>query len=422
MNSLKKYPIIIITILVLSNFLPYFYDMALSKRGDYVKVGFSPVTETFIKTTYPAGASRKAIYSTMNDKTTFTREKFEEFFPFTYFSDLIRWGTFPEKLASFENNTSVIMSSKQRLYFIHRLIAKKEVGLYPLFESQSKFSGLELPEEFFRFNNKMEFINTTTNKIEPKQTKLFTKALKEKGFSFPMKKIFGQPVTRKPFDEGYFIVDNNNKFFHLKKQEGQPFIKEIKTNGIDIKYMLVDENSRMEFYGLVLGENKRTYLLMYDDYEFVELPIDNFDYTTDRLYVSTNPLYRYIDVDSNLEDKEVTTNYVTNLDYELVAKNSLEFPYEKESFFKKLEESIFPFQFYFSKKGSYFYYPKISNINEKAFIFNLLIVLLYLVYIKYSSRRISEHIINSILILSAGIYALIAIFTFARLLYFRKKI
>lgn len=421
MNSLKKYPIIIITILLLSNFLPHFYNMAFSKRGEFSRVEFSPVTESFIKTTYPPGASRKVIYSTLDGEKTFTREEFEALFPFTYFSDLIRWGKFPEKLASFENNTSIIMSSRQRLYLIHKLMTKKDVGLYPLFESQSKFSGLELPKEFFRFNNKnhkMEFINTRTNKIDLKQTELFTNSLKQKSFAFPIQKIFGNTNAMKPFDEGYFVIDKNNKLFHIKKQEDKPFIKEIQTNNLEIEYMLIDENSRKEFYGLVLGKNKKVYLLMYDDYEFVNLPIEDFDYTTDRLYLSTNPLYRYIDVDSNFK----TTNYVTDLDYELLTKNISKNTYKDESIFKQIEEFIFPFEFYFSKQGSSFYYAKMSSISQKAIIFNLLIVLLYLAFIKLSSRKISEHLINSILILSGGLYAILAIFTFSQLFYFRKKI
>ena len=103
------------------------------------------------------------------------------------------------------------------------------IGLYPLFESESDRVNLELPPDFFRINNSIEFITASTNDINLEKSKLFNQVFINKGFSFPAKIIAGIPTTRKSIDEGYFIVDNTNKLFHLKMTKGQPYFEYIQT-------------------------------------------------------------------------------------------------------------------------------------------------------------------------------------------------
>ena len=424
MSSLKKYPIIIISILILSTYFVDVYEDLFSKRSEFVRIEYSPVSEDFMKTTYPIGNQRKPIFSNLDGTEVYKRAKFMEFFPFKYYSDLVKWGTFPEKLASFENNGSVIMSSKQYSYIRQKYVDQKDVGLFPLFESASKFSSLEMPEDFFRFNSRIEFIVTQTNKINEEKSELFTKALLDKNVQFPIKRSFGKATTRKPFDEGYFILDAKNELYHFKMIKSKPFVKKIKTNGINIKYIAMDENSRREYFGLVLSENNKVYLLMHEDYEFLELPIDGYNYKNQNFLMITDPLYRHISIEGYDErtDTQVIKNYVTNLDYEVIAKNIYEYPIIKDTLYETTKELLFPFELIITKDGSSSYYIKLDHFNKKAFLLNLLLVIAYLAYIKMSKRKIKEHLINSMLLLSSGIYAIISIFIFARIFYFRKKI
>lgn len=424
MNSIKKYPIIILSILILSNFLPKTYMDIFSKRTSEVNIEYSPVLEKFIKKTNKAGAKRETIYSSIDDKKIYTQEKFQELLPFTYYFNLIKWGTFPDKFEGFKNNTHLIMKSKQFLAIFKSSVDSKRIPLYPLFETQSKFIGLKVPNDVFRFKEQMEFIDVATNKINKEKTKIFTKALVDKGFTFPALKIFGNPTTMKSFDAGYFVKDKNKKLFQIKMQKSLPFVKEIPTKGIDFKAIGIRENKRKEFYGLALSEDNKVYLFMHDDYEFIELPIKHFDYKNESLVFSTDPLYRYIKISKKDEKTNTKTLrfYVTNLDYELVDENIFTYKYSKREIYEFMKKTLFSFSLEIKKAGEYSYYPVLNKFNIYAFIFNIILVIGFLIYIIKTKRKISEHLINLSLVLFAGIYTLISIFAFDRLFYFRKKL
>ena len=116
-----------------------------SKRGEFARISYSPVKEDFVKIVYPTGSNRSPKYSNIDSREEYTREDYEVLLPFQFYSDLTRWGTFPKKFASFEKNSSIIRSSQQFAFVRQNDVNKKSVGLYPLIESASKFSSLELP-------------------------------------------------------------------------------------------------------------------------------------------------------------------------------------------------------------------------------------------------------------------------------------
>lgn len=424
MNLIKKYPIVILSILILSSFLPKIYSDIFSKRPVSIDIEYSAVLEEFVKTTNPSGVNRETIYSSLDDKTVYKKERYQELFPFTYYFNLIKWNTFPEKFEGFKNNTHLIMKSKQFLALFKGAVDNKRVPLYPLFETKSKFSGLSVPLDAFRFKEKMQFIDVAKNEIKEEKTELFTKALLQKGFTFPALKIFGNPTTMKAFDAGYFIKDKNKELFQVKMEDGKPFIKKIDTRGVDFKYIGVKENKRKEFYGLSLSEDNKVYLFMHDDYEFIELPIEHFDYKKETLIFSTDPLYTYIKItkmDEKRKEKTIRL-YVTNLDYELVDKSEYTYKTSNRKIYENIKELLFPFALEIKKAGEYSYYPILDNFNKNSFIFNILLVIAFLIYIIKTKRAVSHHLVNLLLVLSCGVYAIISLLAFARLFYFREKV
>ena len=75
--------------------------------------------------------------------------------------------------------------------------------------------------------------------------------LKE-NFNFPATRIAGNPTNKKPFDEGYFVVDSKNKLYHIKMVKGKPFCKFTHNpDSLEISYMKISEMSLREFYGFL---------------------------------------------------------------------------------------------------------------------------------------------------------------------------
>ena len=159
-----------------------------------------------------------------------------------------------------------------------RSIDQPQIALYPLLESKPARFKLEMPKEYFRITDRMEFINAATNEIDETQTKLFTSRLVKAGFEFPAQQYFTNPTTRKAFDDGYFIVDNSGQLFHIKKINGKPFC--VNTNipkNFRIKYMLVKEMNLKEFHSIIFSETNEVYLLLYENYRLQKLPLEGFD-------------------------------------------------------------------------------------------------------------------------------------------------
>lgn len=423
MSFLKIYPIIILGVLLLANILPKHYEHMFSKRVTTAEIAFSPVKEEFIKVERLAGKERKKVRSTLDGKETFTEEEYQALFPFIYYSNLLGWDKFPKKFEMYKDNISIITNSSQWAFMHKPSVNDKPVGLYPLFESASKFNDLVLPDAFFRLKNSIEFINSETNKVDSKQSNLFKEALLKKGLHFPIQKAFGNPSTMKPFDEGYFLIDATKQLFHMKQKQGMPVIQKIDTKGIDIKYISIVEDKRKEFYGLVLDQQDSLYLLMYDDYELVKIPVAPLDGINSTLVLKTNPMYRYFTFYGLDEEKgaNVISLYVTDLDYELVDQNIYEYPNSVEGIYKTAKSILFPFILELTKDDSYKYSLEIKSFSLNGFLFNLVMVLFYFIYIRLSRRALKVNVVNVILISIGGVYSLISIFAFHSLTRFSRK-
>jgi len=423
MRFLKKYMIILVGILLLANSLPKHYEHMLSKRVTSADIAFSPVKEAFIKVERLAGKDRKKVRSTLDGKETFSEEEYQALFPFIYYSNLLSWDKFPKKFEMYKENLSIITNSSQWAFIHKPSVNEKPVGLYPLFESASKFNDIVLPEEFFRLKNNIEFINSETNKVDIEKSGIFKEALLKKGLNFPIQKAFGNATTMKPFDEGYFLIDAKKQLFHMKKRKGKPAIHKIDTKGIDIKYISVVEDKRKEFYGLVLDQQDSLYLLMYDDYELVKIPVAALDGINSSLVLKTNPMYRYFTFYGLDEEKgtNVISLYVTDLDYELVDQNIYEYPNSVEGIYKTAKSVLFPFILELTKGDSYKYSLEIKDFSLNGFVFNLVMVLFYFIYIRLSRRALKVNLVNIIFISIGGIYSLISIFAFYNLMRFLHK-
>lgn len=416
MRKLKLLPLIITGILLFALFLPKLYKEIFASRVDKTLVYYSPIEEDFIKRTIKSGNKREIIYSNMDESQKYKHEEFKTKLPFFYAFDLLKIEKFPQKYAAYATDPMQIRKETGFLRLASKDINKEYVNLHILFESKPKYSSLEFPKEVFKIGgNGVVLSNSSTNEILKEKSESYNKKLLALGATFPLKQAYGNPTTRKPFDEGYFITDSKNNLFHIKQIKGEAFVKKVETNGIKIKYINHKEDSRKEYYALVVDENHQLYFMMYETYDFIKLPIDDYNYKTHDFRMFASPINRIFTVEYLKDDKKIINTYVTNLDYELEKQNKYTQSQKQDFAYENIKNLLFPFTLkIFDYKESYISF-ELVDINKLAFLFNILIAFAYLIYIRKTKKAIKEHLVQSVLISLSGIYALLVLFSLDKL-------
>ncbi|MCV6608147.1 MAG: DUF4857 domain-containing protein [Campylobacterales bacterium] len=395
------------------------YKDIFSTRIDREWVYYSPVEKDFIKKTALGGKERKIIYSNLDGTKEYTLDQFKSKFPFRYYYDLLKTDNFPKEFISYSFDLNAIKREKSFLKIKPSFINTKVVNLYPLFESNPKYSGLSLPEDLFRLDKDgITFITTKTNSVDKKKSEAYNKLFLEKGAVFPLKEAYGTPSTQKPFDIGYFISDNKNQLFHLIQVDGKPLLNRVDLNGIDFKFALIKEDVRKEYYGVIIDQKSQLYLMMDDDYELVKLPIDTYDYKTKEFKISTTPINRIINITSfdEARDTKVVDTYITNLDYELLKKKTFQFLYKGSTIYETIKELVLPFRTVVFLGNSGHYQIEVRDVHIKALYLNILLGFALILFVKLTKRDINTHLIPFGLLVVGGIYSLITLVLFNKLI------
>jgi hypothetical protein len=343
------------------------------------------------------------------DGKNYTRKEVDSLLPFFSYRILTSRGIMPDSLQDIKFDLKEVrlnnLSQKIRPYNID----EPQIPLYPLLESQPERLKLTLPESYFRITDKMEFIEAATNQTDQQLTQTFTDVLKTEGFSFPSKLIFGNPTVRKAFDEGYFIVDNENKLFHIKMIKGKPSC--VNTNiptDIRIKALFINEKPLREFYGILITEDDQLYLLTYDNYRLQRLPVEGYTASENTIRLQGNLLYRVISI---ISENHIKT-YVTNRKYELVDtyEESWKGKYERTAGI--ISKYIFPFTINLHSSKSRYVDFYISSINYSAIYANLFFLILTFLLMKRRKNKISKTWDDFIIVFLTGIYGFIAVAIF----------
>lgn len=192
---------------------------------------------------------------------------------------LVKDGNFPDSIKGIPVSLKLIR--KNNFYFRSKPadILKPVTGLYILFESQSGRIRLSMPGDVFRFTKKgIQFINAKTNIIEKEKSDIYTSALLNAGFKFPMKKISGDPNPRKDYDEGFIILDSENKLYHLKQIKGMPYVREIpKPKGLYPKYLFITEFKNHRYLAFFTDIKNNFYVININDYSIKKVGIKEYN-------------------------------------------------------------------------------------------------------------------------------------------------
>lgn len=234
----------------------------------------------------------------IKDKKTFSQKEYESYLPFVYYRDLEIQKKLPIQIKDIFYDANEIKSSKLGFEYNYKMLKKKQVELYPLFNPQSNIGMIKFPEEVFGiFKDGAKVYDFDNDYLKTKSEELNEK-LKELNFSYPAKNIWGKTTNIKPFDLGYLILDNQNRLFNLKKQNDKITIKEINyPKNQELIYINVSENRQQKLSGYAIDKNSNFYLLTWD-FEFIKLDLKEFDYKNMRLKLIADPLHYLIRYDN----------------------------------------------------------------------------------------------------------------------------
>lgn len=225
----------------------------------------------------------------IKDNKTFSQNEYESYLPFVYWKDLDIQKKLPIEIKNRVFSKDEIKDSRLGFEYNYKLLEKKEVELYPLFNPKTDIGVIKFPEEFFGIFEEAKIYDFDNEHLKEYSLEL-NKKFKEHNFSFPATKIFGKSTNLKPFDLGYLILDKNNRLFNLKREDDKLYLKEINYDkDIQIEYINISENNKKELAGFVIDKNSNFYLLTWD-FKFIKLNLKEFDYKTMRLRLISDPL------------------------------------------------------------------------------------------------------------------------------------
>ncbi len=267
-----------LVMLVLAIAVPAAYTLVFGVEVAPTQLFYSPVRKAFVFREHHG--AHDFIYADQHGER-FDRRTFETQIPFIYYRNMDLWGLLPITLDGQTFDAVTMRDTRQILELAPREIRDRrpEIDVYPLLEANPGRARLQFPEDVFRMTaDAMEFLNVDTNTVDTDLTTRFTMALTAAGFAFPAGLVAGKPTILKPLDEGYFLVDAAGAVFHVKRVDGRPQV--VRTpipTDLGIRHIKVSETRSRAFYGLLLTDDARLFLITYDAYRLVPLPVESYD-------------------------------------------------------------------------------------------------------------------------------------------------
>ncbi|HPN39658.1 MAG TPA: DUF4857 domain-containing protein [Melioribacteraceae bacterium] len=400
-----RYLMLIIAVIVISIYLPQMYWKLFNESVKVPLILYSPIIEKFLICNYTIENK----FVNENGKI-YTRSKFESLEPIFYFRQLVTENRMPDTIRGKAVDFSEIKHNNFRVRIIPQNINAPLIKLYPLFESRSGRANLSMPEDVFRINDKrIEFIDCYSNTIDEEKSEFFTEALLKEGFVFPSKMIFGNPTTRKPFDEGYFIIDNEDKIFQLKMVKGMPYCKNINApKNLKVKHMSIIEMPLREFYGVVISEKDELYLISYNNYNLINVPVKEYNSANTNLVFRGDLFFRIVQL---VNDDSVIV-YAYNKNYKQIDRFSEPLKNIKKEKAGVAEGYLFPFVISTDSASTSFIDLYFRFTSYSALIFSVILMIFTIVMYKVKGYNLIKNIPDFILVGLTGIYGVIAILVF----------
>ena len=336
----------------------------------------------------------------------YTREQYDSLTPLLSYRQLMLTNTLPDSLFGIALEPPVLRAKTLTWRYNPVYIHQPVLPLYLMYESMSGRATIESPNDVFRFGNRIEFVDKFTNTVNEEKSQQFQAKLEKERFAFPARRVWGNLSARKPYDEGYFVLDNNGALFHMKMVNGRPYVRNTGAgDSIDIAYFGILEVSDKSIYGFIVGRLGDLYTLNTDGYTLTKFDIPPIDIHTHSVMLMGNVLYWIVGVNT----PESNTSYV--LDVATLRQHDA--PYTvmaKENKWHTAASWLFPVYVGFSNKYTDFIMPELKiNFGVSLVISHLLFfAYLFTVGRRGAKRKIPVRLANAFVIILFGIPGLIA--------------
>lgn len=264
--------------------LPWCYAFVTAKAYSSPFVLYSSLHGDFIITQRDNVVSR---HDTNGNE--FDENEVDSLLPTMYMRQLVADGRFPDSILGKHVEPQQIQMTNFNFRSTPRDVNYVNAGIYFLFESMPKRVDLEMPDDAFRFtDNGIEFLSMADNSINEAKSDMFTRMLKEKGFTFPPRKIATNPDPRKEYDNGALLIDASGQLFNLKCTAGRPYVKQIPLpDGIIPCEAYVTEFRNRAYLGFFSATDKSFYVIMSDG-SIKKTGIKTFDPKTESAMIIGN--------------------------------------------------------------------------------------------------------------------------------------
>ena len=207
----------------------------------------------------------------------------------------------------------------------------------------------------------IEFVDMETNTIDQKKSAAFTKVLRDKGFSFPARVVSGNPSTRKRYDNGYLLVDDALRVYHMKQVRGRPFVRRTDVaDSLQIGQIFVTEFADRKSLGFLVDSKKRFYTLGAEDYKLHEIPVGKFGPTRENMMIIGDMFYWTVTIQGAESKRYVAVNA---RDYSLADEYR---PEEKPQAWAEYAKYLFPFELSFTSPLDGYVKPRIAEVSFQA--------------------------------------------------------
>ncbi len=221
--------------------------------------------------------------------------------------------------------------------------------------------------------------------------------------------MFSLQSLSKPFDEGYFIVDSEDKIFHVKMIKGMPFCKNINApKDFRVKSMSIAENALKEFYGIIITQTDEIFIISYDNYKLIKVPADGYNTKNTEMIFKGDIFFRGV----QLVNADSVVVYTLNKKYKVIDRYSEKIKNIKKETAGIVESYMFPFVIETQSESTSFLDLYFRLCGMGALIINFVLLVIAIIMYKMKGYELLKNIPDFLLIGLTGIYGLIAVIIF----------
>ena len=354
MTTVARFFLMVTGILLLAHYLPAVYWLVADQPQRAPVVFYSVVNKEFLLVRSSKGEVRR----TDTAGTVYEREEFERLLPLDFHLQLYKDSRMPGVIDGVVITPEKLRRERVNLRLRPDLLDSPSTGLAPLLEAESDRVRLEMPGDVMRLGETIEFLDVKGNHLLEEKSARFRNAFETGGFTFPVRLIGGNPTTRKPYDEGCFLVDSAGAFFRLRQVRGEPELRRLEEMvapeqrprwaQLRPRHLHVQEQDNREVRLVIIDEDRAVHLALGEDYRLVTLPLRHFDPSTMQLRLRGDLRNRLVTVNSRQSVEAV----VMTSDYEFIDRyTELLTPRERRPA-GRVATVVFPFTVGFQNESS----------------------------------------------------------------------